>query len=341
MESSDEEEDAAQKLDLEKRKSTHQLLVVIFESIRDSFKGKPDIGVYRRVMRVLSEEKQMSEELKLAMHKIRDIIRTDDELSEQDKTTIMLESKGIFTDIDIKDQEQTESLKKRLLKVLEGAKKETFVSLCHLNHQVVEFINTDREILKVLGQAIKHIELDTSIVIELLQKFNVKVVGELRNQLEQAKFDYRVVNIYLKKVLENESNFQKLKYLEEFVKKLNDPGSGVSISSINKLEVMKKVIASLVGYLKDKHNTEEGDEDEEGKYKYIGQYFRVLVSVTKLNIELLEFLGEVLVKEWLSQMTADRKFLNTVAEIFWPMKKQCPAPIFIFLLNHSSTVSPV
>lgn len=338
MESSDEEEDTHQRLELEKRKSTHQLLVVIFESIRDNFKGKPDITVYRKLLRVLSQEKGSSEELGLALHKIRDIVKADDEISEAEKVAILLESKGIFVDRDLQDQEQADAFKKKLLKVFEGASKEALCSLLSLNKASIEFVNKDKELLKALGTSMKHAQLDASSAIELLHTFKVKVVGELRNQLEESKYDYRVVDLYLKRVLEDESNYQKLKYLEEFVKRLNDPGKSASVGAVNKIEILKKVIASLVGYLKDKRTTEEEEEDEEGRYKYLGQYLRVLISVTKLNTELLTHLGEVLVKTWLLNHTEDSKFINTVAEVFWPLKKQCPASVYVFLLEHSSTV---
>lgn len=339
MESSDEEEDVTQRLELEKRKSTHQLLIVIFESIRDNFKGKPDIPTYRRILRVLSEEKQASEELKLALYKIRDIVKADDEISEKDRVTILLESRGVFSAFDSKDSELTEAFKRRLTKVLEGASKDTLLAISGLSKESISIVNSDKDLLKAVGVAMRHAELDSDSVIELLHTFHVKVTGELRNVLEEVKFDYRVVDIYLKRVLENDSNYQKLKYLEEFVKKLNDPGNAVSVSALHKVDVLKKVIVSLVGYLKDKQLTDDDDEDEQGKYKYFGQYLKILVSVTKLNVELLGFLGESLVKEWFSGLVKDKKFVSTVADVFWPMKKLCPPSIFIFLIRHSSTVS--
>lgn len=340
MVSSDEEEITPQRLEMEKKKSTHELLLVIFESMRENFKDHIELQTYRKLMRVLYEEKGQSDELKIALSKMREFVNNDSELGLKDKVLVMVESHGLFCSWNLKDPAQASKFEGKVLKLLQTEENhlEILLSLLELPSETVAFFNSSKEILKAIAALCKTVDLDLETSLKILAKFDLKVSGRLRTAVEEAKYDYRAVDIYLKKFLAEESNYQRLKYLDEFVRRLSDQSQKSGMSSLAKVEVQKKVIASVVEYLKNKDFGEDNDLDDEGKYKYIGQYLRVLISITKLNKELLEDLGETLTRRWFCFNAKDKAFVETVTEVFWPLKKQCPASLFLFILENSSTV---
>lgn len=341
MASSDEEEITPQRLEMEKKKSNHELLLVIFESIRENFKGKPDIQTYRRLLRALYQEKEASEELKIAMRKIREMVDKDDELNSTERTIILLESQGLFSTWNLKIPEQALKFKQKMIKLIKDESKqaETLECLTQLDQEKLSILNSDTDFLFCLASVCKSCQVDIQTAVKVLSAFDLKVSGRLRDVVEESKYDYRVVDIYLKRVMKNETNYQRLKYLDEFVKQLANSAKQIGISAVAKIEVSKKVLSSIVDYLKDKDFGEDKDMDEEGKYKYTGQYLKVLLSITKLNKELIEYLGDDLVSRWFSFHTRDKKFMKTVIDIFWPLKRQCPTSIFLFIIQNSSTVT--
>lgn len=341
MASSDEEEVTPQRLEMEKKKSNHELLLVIFESIRENYKDKPDIQTYRKLLRVLYQEKEDSEELRIALRKLREAVNKDEDLTAAERTVILLESQGLFSPWNLQIPEVASKFIQKVIKLIKDEEKqaETLEWITELDGEKLKLLNTQKEFLTALATICKSCEVDIKLAVKLLAAFNLKVSGRLRDVVEESKFDYRVVNIYLEKIMKDETNYQRLKYLEDFVKKLSDPSKQAGISAVAKIEVSKKVLSSIIDYLKDKDFGEDKDMDEVGRYKYTGQYFKVLLSVTKLNKELMEFLGAELVSRWFCFHTKDKMFMKTVTDVFWPLKKQCPTPLFLFIIQNSSTVS--
>lgn len=338
LESSDEEGPTKEeRLDLEKKKSNHTLLLVIFESIRENFSEKMNLANYQKLLKVLREEKHGSQEVGLALLRVTDEVLADENLSAEDKAVLRFCSKGIYDKAaSLGDEAQAERVESKIIKALEEAEPKYLGlhALAAAPAHVVVLINKSPRILKKVNQLFKS-DLPYETLLLVLKQFRVKVTDKAREMLEARKFEEGSLDAYLRSGLADSSNHERVKYLEEFTKK-NSEAFKLGMSSVQKLEVTKKLISVVIEYLKEKDFNEE---DQTGKYKYIGQYLKVLLAMTKLNVELVDFLGKCLIEQWVDQAPHDSSLITTIGDTFWHLKKQCPARIFAFLLERSSTVA--
>lgn len=338
LESSDEEGPTKEeRLDLEKKKSNHGLLLVIFESIKENFADKMNLNIYQKLLKVLREEKHGSQEIGLALMRLTDEVLADEDLSPEDREILRFCAKGIYDKaVNLGDESAVEKIETKILKALDEANPMYLGlhALASAPAPVLTLINNSPKILKKVNQQFKS-DIPFDILLLVLKKLRVKVTDRAKELLEAHKYEEATLDVYLRRGLAESSNHERVKYLEEFVKRSND-SSKLQLSSIQKLEVTKKLISVVVQYLKEKDFSEE---DETSRYKYIGQYLKVLLTMTKLNLELLDHLGKCLIEQWVDQVPSDSRLINTIGDSFWHLKKQCPARIFAFLLERSSTVT--
>lgn len=337
LESSDEEGPTKEeRLDLEKKKSNHGLLLVILESIKDNFGDKIDFKLYQRLIGVLREEKQGSQEIRLAILKVSELVMADEDLSLEERTILDFTTRGIFDLIDFSEEENKKKLEKKVMKAIDetNPKNLALVALSHASLETIKEVNHNKIILKAISHSMKS-DLTIESIILTLKNFDVKVTEKCREVLEAHKFEERTLEIYLKKGIEIPSNYQRVKYLEDFMKKANEKTQS-SLSALQKVELSKRIISIVVDYLREKDFSEE---DDQGKYKYIAQYLKILISMTKLNVEVMDHLAKCVIEKWIQSHPGDSRLVNTVAESFWALKKQCPARMFGFILEQSSSVN--
>lgn len=342
LESSGEEEEDEIKIDLEKQKSNHSLLLVIFESIKDNFMDSPDVETYLKLIRALKTELEDSNELRKAKKEILKEICSDGELSQESIATIKFENKGIFDDLNKWEDYSTRDFATKINAQLVNLEQPIFgiLALTKCSELTVGFMNRDEDVRALIGD---NIELwlqgnwDIKTLIAIMKRFDVPLKGALVKQLDEYKYDPSLLDLYLRRRMKKSSQHEKLKYLEEFIKKQQETGAS-GLSAVQKVEQSKFVLATVVDFAREEifNGGCEGD-----KYKYIGQYLKLLISLSKLYTELLEYLGNYLVDKWLMASLQDHELIKMVGDSFFPLKKMCPTVLFLFLLKHSSSVLQV
>jgi hypothetical protein len=336
MESSDEETDPQVKVDLEKKKSNHTLLLVIIQSMKENFAEGIDVETYRTIFRVLREEGKGSQEIKLARDKLLEEAVSDDNVTEEDKMVLRFEAKGIYEPVDSEDLSSVEKIVRKASRALVESDNKSLAieAICKCSPNTVAVLNKDEEFIRVFSNLLNnHKEIGIKELIKAVDLFDVEIPEKAKKRIEESKYEMGVLKLYLNKILRKSSTYEKVKYLEEFAKRLGTSKPGESISAIKKLEISKQMIDSVIEYVKQR---DFDTEDPEGKYKYIAQYLKVLISMTKLNIELIGHLGFNLIKQWIEPQKSDRLLVDTFGDAFWPLKKQCPATVYAFLLQNST-----
>jgi len=337
LESSDEEGPTKEeRLDLEKKKSNHTLLLVIFESIKDNFPDSLGLATYQKLLKVLREEKRGSQEIGLALAKVTEAILADESLTPEDREILRFCARGIYDKAaSLADESMASKAETKIITALDEAEPKHLglFALTAAPAQVIELVNKNSKILKKVNQLFKT-DIPFATLLQVLKKLRVKATDKAKEQLEAHKFEEASLDVYLRSALADASNHERVKYLEEFAKRNADASKSL-LSAVQKVEVSKRLISVVVQYLKEKDFSEE---DETGKYKYIGQHLKVLLAMTKLNVELLDHLGKCLIEQWVDLVPADSRLITAIGESFWHLKKQCPARVFAFLLERSSTV---
>jgi hypothetical protein len=341
LESSGEEEEDETKIDLEKQKSNHSLLLVIFESIKDNFMDSPDVETYLKLIRALKTELEDSNELRKAKKEILKEICADGELSQESIARIKFENKGIYDEINKWEEYSKLDFAGKINAQLASLDQPIFgiLALTKCSELTVGFMNRDEDVRALIGD---NIELwlqgtwEVKTLVTILKRFDVPLKGAIVKQLDEYKYDPSLLDLYLRRRMKKSSQHEKLKYLEEFIKKQQESGSS-GLSAVQKVDQSKFILATVVDFVREEiyNGSCEGD-----KYKYIGQYLKLLISLSKLYPELLEHLGNYLVDRWLNLNLQDLELVKMVGDSFFPLKKMCPTVLFLFLLKHSSSVDP-
>lgn len=346
LESSEEEEatpdENTMRLEEAKKKLDHKLLLVLLESMKESFSDGLGVNFYRKLFSVLRQECQEdSEELGQALRKIFEEVLKDEELSTKDKAILYLEKKGLLSSLDDSVHSSSESYKETLARVLSSGKypiEDLLLGLSKADTSVITFINKEEDCLEAVQKALST-STSVPLITTVLSKFDIPVDAKLKSLIDPVKYDDKIFKIYLTKVLAEASNYQKVKYIEEFAKNIDSKGMGsnsISVSALDKIEITKKLITCVVEYLAEKKFKLE--ETQADAYKFVGQYIKSLVSLTKLNIELMKSLGSQLIHKWIGVQKADKELVAAFGDVFWPLRKQCPASVYAFLLQNSTKV---
>lgn len=338
LQSSDEEDeiDEQEKIDLEKKRSNHTLLLVIFDSIKDNFKDKPNVNIYKKLLTILRNEKGSSEELKLALQKVSALMQDEEELEEDEKLSLLLVSKGIIElseQIDEKSsEEKNEKLSKKLSKFLnsERAQEGGLEFLLALNNSPKALTNWIKDNISIKKLISYNISKGIGNTKEPLSRKQLSMMYELdlpmNDKIKAHLHKYRAnpgyITLYMAKHLTSEAD--RLKYLED-ISKVMPTDSDKKLSKV--------VVETVIEFL-----TTKKLKKEAGDYKYIAQYLKGLIKITKLNVEVVNHLCTSLIEKWLELNKKDTQLVNTCGDMFWHLKKQCPARMFAFLLENSTTV---
>lgn len=346
LESSEEEEagpgENELRLEEAKKKLDHKLLLVLLESMKESFPDGLGVETYRKLLEILRQESQKdSEELGIALRSIFDEVLKDEDLSSQDKAILYLEKKSLLTKFEDSLHDTSESYRETLMRVLSSDKYSTedlLRGLTKAHSSILDFINKDRACLKAIQSAVSK-SASVPLLTLMLSRFDIPVDESTKTLIDPHRYDEKIFKIYLTKVLADASNYQKVKYIEEFAKNIDSKGLGansISVSALEKIEITKRLLSCVVDYLAEKKFALE--ETQADAYKFVGQYIKSLVSLTKLNIELMEYLGSDLIKKWIGPQKADKELVAAFGDVFWPLRKQCPPSVFAFLLQNSTKV---
>lgn len=252
--SSDEEEDDKD-IELGMKKSNHELLLVIVESILDDFPG--DFETFSVIVKTLREESDKSLEIKLARKKIFKMIRERDatEISPRDTVKLVALNRGLFPENSglnfekvLKFAEEYKTVSHTtILEVLYSIRQES--SLFPYKHSQ-EFTDLVEEVVGGL----KSKELSKLQPEELKSIFGCtsgRVLAsnpEILAHLESMKFKVGYLNFFLEINCSQMTFMKKLEYFEEYQRKI-ELELNTDLSSAKKTEIRKTLISSMVEYL--------------------------------------------------------------------------------------------
>lgn len=328
--SSDEEEDD-QEIELGMKKSNHELVLVIVESILDDFPA--NYTTFEGIIKTLREECGESVEIKLARKKIFRLIK-DKKVSEVTPTEmvkLVALNRGIYT--------HNKELK--FSKVAKFIKNYSIVSKITILEILSDFLEMSSDTAFEWIEDLKELsdELISGLMVKDLSKATPKILlkifeaveedSVLQNTqiidfLEENKFKIGFLQLYIQINGQKTTDIKRLKYFEEYIKKL-DVQMDKDLSSTKKMDIRKSILTSIVNYLKkrvleiatssnskqkqvakqDSDSDDSSDSELESspytgtnkstaavnKLKILGLFIKQLIKSCQNKLELLDHLG--------------------------------------------------
>lgn len=249
--SDEDDEDELEKIKIDRNRSNHELLMVIIESIEDTF--DLDYKKTKWIVTVLREESEGSLEVKLARKKIISRIKTSEDLSKTEVMRLVAINRGIY-------KGGKKLSVEKLKKFAEFYKAEFRVSMLEIFAEVLDSIKEEEieefnTYVDELASKCKVEELEKAslmnvqkLIVTFFAVFSNKSLIVFKKFVEEHKFLTGMFKIYILCFGEKLSEAKKLEYLTNYLQK-SASISKKDISSFQKVEIQKMVITEVVEFL--------------------------------------------------------------------------------------------
>ena len=365
LEFEDSEEDE-EKMQLEtdqesQGKSTHELILVIVESIIDTFKEDDTYKtttIYEKVLEVLFFERENSEEIENALKKIEEMLKSTDN-SEN------------LTDI----ENFNYGLKELELKIEECLKKEvTIASVLHSINLLDEYCkpqNKNTVTFRVVRNILRIAEIAASILnenlilkiknflkpnlemlvgkqqgqsdslefVELLVKLDKEnqlvCSKEILSYLESNKYTLDLIELYMKYNLNESQGEIKLKYLDNQYKEVGSK-KVAGLSYTERVNWQQKIIGNFViSFNKMLNKNSQSQEKLKNTYSNL---VKKLQQLAGNNLDILAGLGKIFTQLFQEKEISLQSQEVIVGEL-WKLKQLCPKSIIIYAISNMKSFS--
>jgi hypothetical protein len=238
------------------KKSNHELILVIVDSILEDFPG--NYQTFQGIIKTLREECSDSVEIKLARKKVIRIIKDPkiaDTTSEEIVKLVAL-NRGIYS--------ENEGLKlEKISKFVNSNKKDYKITLLEIltpiyNIHITDHFDWTEELQEIIQELISSLSskdlanTSQTTLMSIFTSLDGKITyanSKVYEYLETKKYEIGYLELYLMINGKKLTDLKKLAYLEEYIKKINTQLNN-DISSTKKMDIKKSILTNICGYLR-------------------------------------------------------------------------------------------